>query len=89
MRSGRHALQNSFEKILEERRAEISPRMRGILLGLFGDWLWVDERIDALSTEIAEISRTEENCTNIMTVPGIGPIISNAHGRSHREGRSV
>ena len=38
----------------------------------------MDERIDALSTEIAEISRTEENCTNIMTVPGIGPIISTA-----------
>lgn len=78
VRSGRHALQNSFERILEERRAKISGRMRPILLGLYGDWLWVDERIEALSDEIAEISRTEENCTNIMTVPGIGPIISTA-----------
>jgi transposase len=78
VRPGRHALQKSFETILDKRRAEISPRMRTILLGLYGDWLWVDERIRVLSAEIAEISRTEENCANIMTVPGIGPIISTA-----------
>ena len=78
VRPGRHALQNSFETILDKRRAEISPRMRTILFGLYGDWLWVDERIRVLSAEIAEISRTEENCSNIMTIPGIGPIISTA-----------
>ena len=27
---------------------------------------------------IGEISRTEENCANIMTIPGIGPMISTA-----------
>ncbi|OBY27603.1 hypothetical protein A9D60_14565 [Leisingera sp. JC1] len=46
VRAGRHALQTSFEAILENRRAEISPRMRTTLLGLYGDWLRVDERIN-------------------------------------------
>lgn len=78
VRAGRHRLQSSFEAILENRRDEISPRMRSTLLGLYGDWLWVDERIKAISSEIEEISKTEENCTNVMTIPGIGPLISTA-----------
>lgn len=78
VRAGRHRLQSSFEAILENRRDEISPRMRSTLLGLYGDWLWVDERIKSTSSEIEEISRTEENSANVMTIPGIGPLISTA-----------
>lgn len=78
VRSGLRALKNSFEAILDQRRDEISPRMRGILMGLYSDWLWLDRRIEDVSAEIEEISRTEENCTNIMTIPGIGPMISTA-----------
>jgi transposase len=78
VRSGLRALKNSFEAILEQRRGEISPRMRSILIGLYGDWLWLDKRIDDVSGEIEEISRTEENCAYVMTIPGIGPMISTA-----------
>jgi transposase len=78
VRRGLRALKNSFETILERRRDEISPRMRSILIGLYGDWLWLDDRIDTVSVEIDEISRTEENCARVMTIPGIGPMISTA-----------
>lgn len=78
VRRGLRALKNSFEIILEQRKDEISPRMRTILIGLYGDWLWLDKRIDAATGEIEEISHTEENCVNVMSVPGIGPMISTA-----------
>jgi transposase len=78
VRKGPHALKRSFLPILEERQDEISPRMRTILNGLYGDWLWLDERIETLAKEIEDISRTEENCANVMTIPGIGPLISTA-----------
>ncbi len=52
--------------------------MRRILIGLYGDWMWLDKRIEDVSGEIEEISHTEENCANIMTIPGIGPMISTA-----------
>lgn len=78
VRKGLRALKNSFLTILEERKDEISPRMRKILIGLYGDWLWMDDRIDTVSKEIEQISRTEENSVNIMTIPGIGPMISTA-----------
>lgn len=78
VRKGLRALKNSFETILEERKDEISSRMRTILIGLYGDWLWLDDRIETVSKEIELISRTEENCVNVMTIPGIGPMISTA-----------
>jgi len=78
VRKGLNALKASFLTILEERQDEISPRMRTILTGLYGDWLWLDERIETVTREIEDISRTEENCVHAMTIPGIGPLISTA-----------
>lgn len=78
VRRGLRALNNSFDAILDNRRDEISPRMRTILLGLRNDWLQLDERIDAVSSEIEDISQSEENCARVMTIPGIGPMISTA-----------
>ncbi|EPX76502.1 Mobile element protein [Litoreibacter arenae DSM 19593] len=88
VRKGLRALKISFEVILEERKDEISPRMRMILIGLYGDWLWMDDRIDTVSKEIEQISRTEENCINVMTVPGIGPMISTAMVAAIGEGEA-
>jgi len=78
VRRGLRALKNSFDAILEQRHDEISPRMRDILLGLRSDWAWLDERIEIVSTEIESISQSEENCARVMTIPGIGPMISTA-----------
>lgn len=78
VRRGLRALKNSFEAILEQRQDEISPRMRDILLGLRGDWAWLDERIETVSTEIESISRSEGSCARVMTIPGTGPMISTA-----------
>lgn len=78
VRSGLRALDNSFEAILDQRKDEISPRMRRVLIGLRDDWHGLDERIDRISEEIKEISRSEENCMRIMSIPGIGPMISTA-----------
>ena len=40
------------------------------------------------SKEIEEISRTEENCVNVMTIPGIGPMISTAMVAAVGEGEA-
>jgi len=46
--------------------------------GLTGDWRRLDERIDGLSGEIEAIARRDAGCELLMSVPGIGPIISSA-----------
>jgi transposase len=76
VRSGARALRNSLLEILRNRAGEISPRMHALILSLHEDWLGLDERIDAVSAEIEEISRSEENCRRLMSVPGVGPLIS-------------
>jgi transposase len=66
VRSGLGALNSSFEAILDQRRDEISPRMRRMLIGFRDDWRGLDEQILRISEEIKEISRSEENCMRIM-----------------------
>ena len=52
--------------------------MSDIIVGLYEDWLCLDERIEGITNEIETISECEANCLRLMTIPGIGPIISTA-----------
>ena len=78
VRTGMHALRTSLFAILENRADEISPRMSRLIVGLHEDWLWLDERIDSITGEIEVVSKGEANCLRLMSIPGIGPIISTA-----------
>ena len=78
VRTGAHSLRKSLFAILQNRADEISPRMSDIIVGLYEDWLWLDERIESTTSEIERISKREANCQRLMSVPGIGPIISTA-----------
>ena len=76
VRSGLRTLRKSLFAILENRKDEISPRTAKLILGLYGDWCGLDERIEAVTSDIEEISRVEATCLRLMSVPGIGPLIS-------------
>jgi transposase len=76
--TGAHSLRNSLFAILEKRADELSPHMIAIIHGLCDDWRHLDRRIEAITAEIEEISQKERNCRRLMTVPGIGPMISTA-----------
>jgi len=78
VRTGARALRNSLMAILQNRQGEISPRMSDLIIGLYEDWIALDERIDAVASEIEKISDKEANCQRLMGVPGIGPLISTA-----------
>lgn len=78
IRTGATALRNSLLAILENRQDEISPRMRDLIVGLYEDWIHLDERIETLASEIDQIGEKEANCQRLMSVPGIGPLISTA-----------
>lgn len=78
VRSGAHALRKLLFPILQNRTDEISPRLSAIIVGLYEDWLWLDERIESTTNEIEMISKREGHCQRLMTIPGIGPMISTA-----------
>jgi transposase len=72
------ALRTSLQAILGNRSDEISLRMRKLILGLQQDWIWTDKRIEMTTSEIKSVSESEASCQRLMTIPGIGPIISTA-----------
>jgi transposase len=41
-------------------------------------WRRLDERIEHVTEEIEELAHGTEGCRQLMTVPGIGPIIASA-----------
>src|SRR5215471_14714304 len=78
VRAGPRALRNSLFAILENRKDEISPRMAKLIRGLYEDWCCLDERIETVTGEIEILSRSEAKCRQLMSVPGVGPLISTA-----------
>ena len=62
VRTGAGALRNSLLAILENRQDEISSRMRGLIVGLYEDWICLYQRIEALTGEIDQIGEKEANC---------------------------
>jgi transposase len=55
--------------------AAVLPR---VIEDLAGDWRRLDERIEGLSAEIGVLACADSGCERLMSVPGIGPIISSA-----------
>jgi transposase len=52
--------------------------MTRLILGLYDDWCHLDARIEVVTGEIEELSHIEPKCQRLMSVPGIGPLISTA-----------
>jgi transposase len=59
----RRGLARDLLAIRENRQDEISPRMSGLIAGLY---------------EIIQVGEKEANCCRLMSVPGVGPLISTA-----------
>lgn len=78
VRQGLRFLRSELPDILAKRCDVLSPRMVRLIEDLAGDWRRLDERIEGLSTEIADLVARDPACERLMTVPGIGPIISSA-----------
>jgi transposase len=78
VRQGLRFLRAELPGILATRSDALSPRMLRILEDLSADWRHLNARIEGLSSEIETLARQDEACERLMTVPGIGAIISSA-----------
>src|SRR2546430_10498928 len=78
VRQGLRFLRAGLPIILATRSDVLSPRMLRVVEELAGDWRRLDERIAGLSKEIEDLARQDPACERLMTVRGIGPIISSA-----------
>jgi transposase len=78
VRQGQRFLRAGLPAILATSPVILSARMVRMIEDLAADWRRLDERIECLSGEIEVLARQDSGCERLMTVPGIGPIISSA-----------
>jgi transposase len=78
VRQGVVPLRKALPDILSSYTDALSPRMVNLITELVQDWRRLDERIAAVSAEIESLAEQDEGCQRMMTVPGVGPIISSA-----------
>jgi transposase len=78
VRQGQRFLRQALPDILAKRTDVLSPRMVRIVADLASDWRQLDERIEPVTDEIETLAKSDDGCRRVMTVPGIGPIISSA-----------
>ena len=75
VRQGPAPLRKALPDVLSSPPEALSPRMLRLIAELDEDWRRLDDRIEALSAEILNLSEKDPACHRLMTVPGIGPII--------------
>ena len=78
VRQGQRFFRAERPRILATPPDVLSPRMVRIIESLASDLRLLDKRIQGLSGEIEELAKRDAGCERLMTVPGIGPIISSA-----------
>jgi transposase len=95
VRQGPRSLRQQLPQILATRTDVLSPRMLRIIGDIVDDWRYLDDRIERVTNEIEGLARTNMNCGQLMTVPGIGPIIASAtvaavgNGTAFAKGRDL
>ena len=93
VRQGPAPLRKALSDILSSSTPMLSPRLVRLITDLAEDWRRLDACIAMVSTEIAALAEQDAPCQRLMTVPGIGPIISSAvvaaigNGTGFKQGR--
>jgi transposase len=93
VRQGIRFLRHSLPDILANRGDVLTPRMAHMIEDLAQDCHRLDTRVNDVTEEIEALVKKDEACERLMTVPGIGPIISSAtvatigDGSAFRRGR--
>jgi transposase len=75
---GLNRLRAALPGILGTRTEVLSRRLLHIIEDLVADWRHLDQRIGNVSLQIEALAKQDASCERLMTVPGVGPIISSA-----------
>jgi transposase len=78
VRQGLRFLRAELLRMLATPPDVLSPRIVRVIEDLAEDWRRLDRRIDQLSDEITVVALQDVGCERLVSVPGIGPIISSA-----------
>lgn len=89
------ALRRKIPEILEDAENGLSLRFRNLLAQRYEQLCELDEHISFYEKELVLLSRQDDACQRLQTIPGFGPIVSSAFrsavgdGRAYSCGRDV
>ena len=92
---GACSVRNKLPEVLEDAENGLTPRMRELLHRQYQRLLELDKELSWYDEQLAKQSKTDEVCQRLMTVPGIGPVVSSAlkswmgDGRQFDRGRDA
>jgi len=75
---GIQRLRKALPDILAQHTDLLLPRIIRIIEALAADWRRLDERIEEIAYEIEDLAQKDAPCKRLMTIPGVGPLISSA-----------
>ena len=78
VRQGPAGLREALPTLLAQRTDVLSPRMIHLLEDLAADWRQLDERIAAITRDIATLAQQDAGCQRLMGIPGVGVITASA-----------
>jgi transposase len=78
LRQGPGPLRKLLPEVLSSPPDALSPLLLRLIAELDQEWRRLDERLEVLSDEIESLCKNDPACQRLITVPGIGPIISSA-----------
>jgi len=93
VRQGVMHLRKALPDIMQSHPDALSPRMISLITDLAQDWRRLDARVETVSAEIEALAQQDDSCQRLMSVPGVGPIISSAvvaaigNGSGFKQGR--
>lgn len=75
---GLRNVRNQLPSILEEVENGLSAMAREAFAQLYEEFVALDEHIKILTKRVKLVSESNERCTQLMSVPGIGPMVATA-----------
>jgi transposase len=78
VRKGPAGLREALPAILAQHTDVLSPRMIHLIEDLAEDWRQLDDRIETLTRDVADLARQDAGCRRLMGIPGVGVITASA-----------
>ena len=76
---GRRQFEQALAELLTgDETADLSPRIRQLVVDMQAEWQDLDRRIAALDDEFAERARSDDSARRLATIPGIGVLNATA-----------
>ena len=75
---GRRKFEKEIDAMLADEVLLAPDRIRDLLLDMRAEWAALDQRIDALDQEFAQLARTDEVARRLTSIPGVGALNATA-----------